>query len=116
MVRQVWVQGALADVSGAGRNQIAEIAEALKEDGLLAPDRRFETVDQLLDGLDRTVGQLTETVNSPPLDVAGLRGGGAKPRGEARRGPPAHMSAAAARWRAAAGAAGGSEGARGARP
>src|SRR6185436_11817286 len=69
----VWVLAVLADVSGAGRDLISEIAEALKKDGLLAPDRSFENVDQLLDGLERTAGQLVETVNTPPLDVASLR-------------------------------------------
>src|SRR6185312_8729096 len=34
---------------------------------------KFDTVDQLLDGLERTAGRLTETVNTPPLDVASLR-------------------------------------------
>src|SRR2546422_778250 len=45
----VWVLAALADVSGAGRDLIGEIAEALKKDGLLEPGRSFENVDQLLD-------------------------------------------------------------------
>ncbi len=94
----VWVLAALADVSGAGRDLIAEIAEALKEDGLLAPDRRFETVDQLLDGLERTAGQLTETVNSPPLDVAGLREEWTKLRDEARRIPLTNLPAPTALW------------------
>ena len=94
----VWVLAVLADVSGAGRELIAEIAEALKKDGLLAPDRTFENVDQLLDGLERTAGQLTETVNTPPLDVAGLRGEWAKLREEARRIPGANLPSPAALW------------------
>src|SRR5437867_6626246 len=48
----VWVLAALADVSGAGRELIAEIAEAL--DGLLEPGRSFENGDQLLVGFGRT--------------------------------------------------------------
>src|SRR5262249_11142572 len=69
----VWVFAVLADVSGAGRELIAEIAEALKRDGLLDPNRSFENVDQILDGFERTTGQLAETFNTPPLDVASLR-------------------------------------------
>jgi hypothetical protein len=33
----------------------------------------LETVDQLLDGLERTAGRVAEAINTPPLDVAALR-------------------------------------------
>ncbi len=69
----VWVLAALADVAGAGRELIGEIAEALQKEGLMPLGHKFDTVDQLLDGLERTAGRLTETVNTPPLDVASLR-------------------------------------------
>src|SRR5260370_10319229 len=69
----VWVLAALADLSGAGRSLISEIAEALKAEGLLPGDARFETVDQILDGLERSAGRLAETLRAPPLDVATLR-------------------------------------------
>ena len=62
--------GALADLTGAGRELIGEVAEALQEEGLLERGRTFQTVDQLLDGLERTAGRLTDAVNAPPLDVA----------------------------------------------
>lgn len=69
----VWVFAALADVSGTGRQLIADIAESLKQEGLLDPEARFETMDQLLNGLERSSAQLAATFNAPPLDVAGLR-------------------------------------------
>ena len=69
----VWVMAALADLSGAGRHLVREIAESLKQEGLLEPDTKFETMDQLLDGLERSAGRIAETINTPPLDVAGLR-------------------------------------------
>src|SRR6266849_149327 len=94
----VWVLAALADVSGAGRDLIAEIAEALKKDGLLEPGRSFENVDQLLDGFERTAGRLAESVNTPPLDVASLREEWTKLRSEARRIPFANLPAAATLW------------------
>ncbi len=87
----VWVLAALADLSGAGRDLIPEIAEALAQEGLLERGSRFETVDQLLDGLERVTGQLAETVNTPPLDVAALRQEWAKLREAARRRPPAEL-------------------------
>jgi hypothetical protein len=69
----VWVMAALADLSGAGRKLVREIADSLKEEGLLEKDATFETVDQVLDGLERCSGRIADTVNTPPLDVAGLR-------------------------------------------
>jgi len=69
----VWVLAALADLSGLGRRLIPEIAAALQAEGLLDKGARFESVDQLLDGLERTSARLAQTFNTPPLDVASLR-------------------------------------------
>ncbi len=69
----VWVLAALADVCGLGRHLIPEIAASLKEQGLLDADTDFSSVDQLLDGLERTSGRVAQTINTPPLDVAALR-------------------------------------------
>lgn len=83
-VSPVWVLAALSDLSGLGRRLIPEISEALKAQGLLDGDTRFENVDQLLDGLEKTSARLADTVNSPPLDVAGLRQEWAAIRNQAR--------------------------------
>jgi hypothetical protein len=72
-VSPVWVLAAMADLSGLGRRLIPEISEALKAQGLLEKETQFDSVDQLLDGLEKTSSKLAETVNTPPLDVAGLR-------------------------------------------
>jgi hypothetical protein len=85
----VWVLAALADLSGMGRQLIPEIADALKARGLLDSDVQFTSVDQVLDGLERTSSRLAATVNTPPLDVAGLREEWKAIREEARRVPPA---------------------------
>ena len=69
----VWVMAALADLSGAGRHLIQEIAGTLQQEGLLEPGTRFETVDQMLEGLERSAARVASTINMPPLDVAGLR-------------------------------------------
>jgi hypothetical protein len=69
----VWIMAALADVSGAGRQIVQEIAEALKEEKLLVGDAKFENVDQILNGLEVTAGRAADVMNTPPLDVAGLR-------------------------------------------
>jgi hypothetical protein len=69
----VWVLAALADLSGAGRHLIREIAASLKQEGLLDPATEFENVDQLLDGLEQCAGRAAEAINTPPLNVAELR-------------------------------------------
>ena len=69
----VWVLAALADLCGMGRHLIPEIADALKGQGLLDKDAEFGSVDELLDGLERTSSRAASTLNTPPLDVAGLR-------------------------------------------
>jgi hypothetical protein len=70
----VWVLAALADLSGAGRSLIPEVSAALRAEGLLGEgDRPFESVDQLLDGLEKSAGHLAQTVNSPPLNIQEIR-------------------------------------------
>jgi hypothetical protein len=69
----VWVLAALADVCGMGRHLIPEISDALKAQGLLDKDTQFTSVDEILDGLERTSSRLASTINTPPLDVAALR-------------------------------------------
>jgi hypothetical protein len=69
----VWVLAALADISGAGRQLMDEITTSLKDEGLLDRSKTFENVDQVLDGLERTAGQLAWSIRFPPLDVRALR-------------------------------------------
>lgn len=92
-VSPVWVLAALADVSGLGRRLIPEIAAALQAEGLLEKGSRFESVDQMLDGLEKTSARLAETVNTPPLDVASLRKEWTAIRSEASRLRPAALPA-----------------------
>jgi len=72
-VSPVWVLAALGDATRIGKTLFSEIGDALKTEGLLEPDVQFETMEQLLDGLERTSTHLALTVNMPPLDAAGLR-------------------------------------------
>lgn len=87
----VWVLAALADVCDMGRHLIPELAEALKSEGLLEKDAQFTTVDQLLDGLERTSSRAASTINTPPLDVGALRREWEAIRNEARTLPPARL-------------------------
>jgi hypothetical protein len=83
-VSPVWVLAALADLSGLGRRLIPEISEALEQEGLLEPGSRHESMDQLLDGMEKMSSRLAETVNTPPLDTAELRREWAAIRNHAR--------------------------------
>src|SRR5436309_9637470 len=67
----VWVLAALADATGGGRRLIAEISDELQKEGLI--EERFETVEGLLDGLEKTSDHLAVTLNMPPVDIPGLR-------------------------------------------
>ena len=87
----VWVLAALADVCGMGRHLIPEVADALKAEGLLEKDAQFTSVEQMLDGLERTSSRLAETFNTPPLDVPTLRTELQAIRVEARRLQPASL-------------------------
>jgi hypothetical protein len=69
----VWVLAALADVCGFGRRIIPDIAAELQREGLLAPGSTFTTMEQMLSGLERSAAHLASTMNTPPLDIAGLR-------------------------------------------
>lgn len=100
-ISPVWVFAALADLSGLGRRLIPEIAEALKEEGLLEKDVRFESVDQLLDGLEKASSRLAQTINAPPLDVARLRKEWTDIRSQARQLKPVDLPSAqdlTSRW------------------
>jgi hypothetical protein len=87
----VWVLAALADVCGMGRHLIPEISGALKAQGLLEPNAEFTSVDQIVEGLERTSSRLAEAFNTPPLDVAALKDEWRAIRVEARRLPAANL-------------------------
>src|SRR6185312_2295469 len=90
-VSPVWVLAALADVSGLGRHLIPEISEALKAQGLVDKEARFESMDQLLSGLERASSRLAETINTPPLDIEELRKGWTAIREHARSLRPSEL-------------------------
>jgi hypothetical protein len=90
----VWIMAALADISGAGRQIVQEVADALADEGLLERGARFENIDQLLDGLEQTAGRAADVFNAPPLDVAGLRGEWAAFRESAGKIPPRNLPSA----------------------
>jgi hypothetical protein len=89
----VWVLAALADASGAGRFLVREITASLKAEGLLDVEARFDTVDEMLVGLEASAARLAATVNTPPLDVKSLREEWNGLRGDLARIPPRQLPA-----------------------
>jgi hypothetical protein len=87
----VWVLAALADASGAGRFLIREISASLKDEGLLDRATEFNTVDEMLAGLEASSGRLAATINTPPLDVATLREEWSALRQDLSRIPPKQL-------------------------
>jgi len=67
----VWVLAALADATGGSRKLIAEISDELVKEGLI--EERFETVEGMLDGLEKTSDRLAVALNLPPVDIPSLR-------------------------------------------
>ena len=81
----VWVLAAMADLCGLGRHLIPQLADELKQQGLLDQDRTFESVDEVLDGLEKTSARVASAINTLPLDVASLRAEWNAIREEARK-------------------------------
>ena len=89
----IWVLAALADATGGGRTLMLEISQALQEEGLLEGHAHFETMEQVLDGLEKTSGHLATTLNLPPVDIAGLRREWSQLKDELRAIPPRNIPA-----------------------
>jgi len=87
----VWVLAALADASGAGSLLIREITNSLKKEGLLDADTNFESVEEMLNGLEGSAGRMADAINTPPLDVATLRKDWNAVRQELARIPPRNL-------------------------
>ena len=87
----IWVLAALADVTGGGRKLIHEISRALKDEGLLDKQTRFETMEQVLDGLEKTSAHLATSLNLPPVDIPSLRRDWDRLKSELKKIPPRNV-------------------------
>jgi hypothetical protein len=81
----VWVLAGMADLCGLGRHLIPQLADELKRQGLLDRHTTVESMDQMLDGLEKTSARMASAINTLPLDVASLRAEWNAIRDEARR-------------------------------
>ena len=87
----VWVLAGMADLCGLGRHLIPQLADEMKTQGLLDANATFESMDQVLDGLEKTSARMASAINTLPLDVASLRAEWNGIRDEARKLQPASL-------------------------
>jgi hypothetical protein len=69
----LWLFAATADVTGGTRTYLRALAAELRRDGLLAQDADVTSVEQLLDTLEGSTGQVAESLDVPPLSVDDMR-------------------------------------------
>jgi hypothetical protein len=69
----IWLFAATADITGGTRTFLGALVAEFKRDGLLPENADIASVDELLDTLEDTSGQMVEMVDVPPLNVEDLR-------------------------------------------
>jgi hypothetical protein len=69
----LWVFAATADITGGTRTYLRVLAAELRRDGLLPEDADVTSVEQLLDTLEGSSGEVAESLDTPPLDVDSIR-------------------------------------------
>ena len=69
----VWLLAGASDLIGGSKAYLRVLVTELKDDGVLAAEENVATFEELLTALEGTSGVLADTVDVPPLNVAGVR-------------------------------------------
>lgn len=69
----LWLLAATADLTGGARIYLRTLVEELKRSGLLDEEADIQSVEDLLDALERTSGLMADTIDIPPLNVEEMR-------------------------------------------
>jgi hypothetical protein len=69
----LWLLAAASDVVHGSRVYLTAFVDELKRAGVLAEDRRVESVDELLETLENASGRTASLIDIPPLELAELR-------------------------------------------
>ncbi|GAB4538066.1 MAG: hypothetical protein Kow0063_25510 [Anaerolineae bacterium] len=69
----VWLLAAAADVTGGTQFYLRTLVEDLRREGVLPPDARIGSIDELFTLLEQNLGQAADTVDMPPLNVEDMR-------------------------------------------
>lgn len=72
-VSPVWVLAALSDLTGGTKTYLEALEAELRRTGILDPETRVASVEELLGVLERTSGAASDIADLPPLNVAELR-------------------------------------------
>lgn len=68
----LWLLAAVSDLTGGTRAYLSVLVQELQKDGLLGKDADIQTVDDLLDRLERSSGMAADLVDVPPLNLQDL--------------------------------------------
>jgi hypothetical protein len=69
----VWLLAGASDLIGGSKVYLRVLVTELKEAGVLAAEEEVASFEELLSALEGTSGVLADTVDVPPLNVAGVR-------------------------------------------
>ncbi|MGK2965940.1 MAG: hypothetical protein ACSLFM_10095 [Tepidiformaceae bacterium] len=69
----LWLLAAASDVLNGSRTYLVALQDELVAAGYLAPDVRFDSVDQLLGALQGATGTTAGAIDTPPIEMAELR-------------------------------------------
>ena len=69
----VWLLAGASDLIGGSKAYLRVLVTELKEAGVLSAEEDVASFEELLTALEGTSGVLADTVDVPPLNVAGLR-------------------------------------------
>src|SRR5919107_50643 len=69
----VWLLAGGSDLIGGSKAYLRVLVEELKDAGVLAAEEDVASFEELLSALEGTSGVLADTVDVPPLNVAGIR-------------------------------------------
>ncbi len=90
----LWLLAGAADVLNGSRVYLRTLEAELVAAGVLAPDARFDTVDQLIGSLQGGAGTTARLIDLPPLEIAELKRSLSELRADAASLPtPAEMAA-----------------------
>jgi len=79
----VWLFAAAADITGGTRTYLAALVCELRRDGLLPEDADIASVEELLNTLEETSGQMVNMADVPPLNIEDMRNSWSELKGNA---------------------------------
>ncbi len=69
----VLILAVVSDLAYGSSSYLEELADQLKEEGVIANDSSIENVSELLDAIGEVSGETASVFDTPPIDIEGLR-------------------------------------------